>query len=42
MKICFTDIDGETRSESVSNIKKSGYKKINKSVTIQDFFSKEV
>jgi len=35
-------IDGETRSEDVSIMKKDKYKKIDRNMTIQEFFSKEV
>lgn len=34
--------DGETKEETIGNIEKSGFEKVSKNMTIQEFFSKEV
>lgn len=35
-------LDGETKEETIGSIEKSGFEKISKNTTIQEFFSKEV
>lgn len=34
-------LDGETKEETIGNIEKSGFEKVSKNMTIQEFFNKE-